>query len=82
MKDNMKRAPFSTQIDLSKFKMQDFSKATEEEKRQQEVMGESTTFLKDGLRRLRYGLYNSFNFTYSGDPFSTKDCSLRICRYR
>ena len=53
MRDDMKRAPFSTQIDLSRFKMQDFAKATEEEKRQQEVMGESTTFLKDGLRRLR-----------------------------
>ena len=53
MREDMKRAPFSTQIDLSKFKMQDFAKATEEEKRQQEVMGESTTFLKDGLRRLR-----------------------------
>ena len=53
MKENMKRAPFSTQIDLSKFKMTDFEKATEEEKRQQDVMGESTTFFKDGMRRLR-----------------------------
>ena len=53
MKDNMKRAPFSTQIDLSKFNMKDFAKASDEEKRQQEVMGESTTFLKDGLKRLR-----------------------------
>ena len=44
MKDNMKRAPFSTQIDLSKFDMKDFAKASDEEKRQQEVMGESTTF--------------------------------------
>ena len=26
MKDNMKRAPFSTQIDLSKFDMKDFAK--------------------------------------------------------
>ena len=47
MKDNMKRAPFSTQIDLSKFDMKDFAKASDEEKRQQEVMGESTTFLKE-----------------------------------
>ena len=38
MKDNMKRAPFSTQIDLSKFDMKDFAKASDEEKRQQEVM--------------------------------------------
>ena len=53
MREDMKKAPFSTQIDLSKFKMQDFTKATEDEKRQQEVMGESTTFLKDGFRRLR-----------------------------
>ena len=40
MKDNMKRAPFSTQIDLSKFDMKVFfAKASDEEKRQQEVMG-------------------------------------------
>ena len=30
MRDDMKRAPVSTQIDLSRFKMQDFAKATEE----------------------------------------------------
>lgn len=53
MKENMKKAPFSTQIDLSKFNMNDFTKATDDEKRQQEVMGESTTFFKDGMRRLR-----------------------------
>lgn len=53
MADNLKRAPFSAQVDLSKFNMSDFEKATEEEKRQQEVMGESTTFFKDGMRRLR-----------------------------
>lgn len=53
MKDDMKKAPLSAQIDLSKFNMKDFTKATEEEKRQQEVMGESTTFFKDGMRRLR-----------------------------
>ena len=53
MKDNFKKAPFSAQIDLSKFSMQDFEKATDEEKRQQDVMGESTTFFKDGMRRLR-----------------------------
>ena len=33
--------------------MKDFAKASDEEKRQQEVMGESTTFFKDGLKRLR-----------------------------
>lgn len=38
---------FSAQIDLSKFE-----KATEEEKRQQDVMSESTTFFKDGMRKL------------------------------
>lgn len=37
----------STQIDLSKFRL-----ATEEEKRQQDVMSESVTFFKDGMRRL------------------------------
>lgn len=35
------------QLDLSKFE-----KATDEEKRQQDVMSESTTFFKDGMRRL------------------------------
>lgn len=53
MKENFKKAPFSAQIDLSKFSMQDFEKATDEEKKQQDVMGESTTFFKDGMRRLR-----------------------------
>ena len=53
MNESLKRAPFSTQIDLSKFSTENFKKATEEEKRQQDIMGESTTFLKDGLRRLR-----------------------------
>ena len=38
---------FSTQINLAKFE-----KATEEEKRQQDVMSESTTFFKDGIRKL------------------------------
>lgn len=42
-----KKQIFSAQIDLRKFE-----KATEEEKRQQDVMSESTTFLKDGLRKL------------------------------
>lgn len=42
-----KRNVFSAQIDLSKFE-----KATEEEKRQQDVMSESTTFFKDGMRKL------------------------------
>ena len=53
MNENLKKAPFSAQINLSKFNMQDFEKATDEEKRQQEVMGESTTFFKDSMRRLR-----------------------------
>ena len=30
----------------------DFEKATDEEKKQQDVMGESTTFFKDGMKRL------------------------------
>ena len=53
MSANFKKAPLSAQIDLSKFSSADFVKATEEEKRQQDVMGESTTFFKDGMRRLR-----------------------------
>lgn len=42
-----KKNMFSTQIDVSKFE-----KATEEEKRQQDVMSESTTFFKDGMKKL------------------------------
>ena len=47
-----KRQFLSAQIDLSKLNKNDFEQATEEEKRQQDVMGESTTFFKDGMRRL------------------------------
>ena len=42
-----KKNPLSLQIDLSKFE-----KATDEEKKQQDVMSESTTFFKDGMRKL------------------------------
>ena len=42
-----KKNIFSTQIDISKFEP-----ATDEEKRQQDVMSKSTTFFKDGMRRL------------------------------
>ncbi len=44
---NLKKNPFSLQIDPAKFE-----KATDDEKRQQDVMAESTTFFKDGMRRL------------------------------
>ena len=43
-----KKSPLSFQIDLKKFE-----KATDEEKKQQEVMSESTSFLKDGMRKLK-----------------------------
>ena len=42
-----KKAPLSVQLDLSRFEP-----ATEEEKRQQDVMSKSTTFFRDGMRRL------------------------------
>lgn len=42
-----KKNILSAQIDLSKFE-----KATDEEKKQQDVMSESTTFFKDGMRKL------------------------------
>ena len=42
-----KKSPLSFQIDLKKFE-----KATEEEKKQQEVMSESVSFFKDGMRKL------------------------------
>ena len=48
-----KRQFLSAQVDLSKFNDSNFAKATDEEKKQQDVMGESTTFFKDGMRRLR-----------------------------
>lgn len=49
----MKRQFLSAQVDLSKFSQANFEAATDEEKKQQDVMGESTTFFKDGMRRLR-----------------------------
>ena len=52
----MKRSFLSAQVDVSKFNASNFEKATDEEKRQQDVMGESTTFFKDGMRRLRKNL--------------------------
>ena len=42
-----KKRPFSLQIDVAKFEQ-----ATDEEKAQQEVMRESTTFFRDGMRKL------------------------------
>ncbi|MBQ9065275.1 MAG: ABC transporter permease [Blautia sp.] len=39
--------PLSLQIDVSRFE-----KATDDEKKQQDVMSESTTFFKDGMRKL------------------------------
>ena len=42
-----KKQVLSSQIDLSKFE-----KATEDEKRQQDVMSQSTSFFKDGMRKL------------------------------
>ena len=48
-KDKMPKKNFlSMQLDLSKFEF-----ATDEEKQQQDRMRESTSFLRDGLRRLR-----------------------------
>ena len=41
------KSPFSFQIDLKKFE-----KATDDEKRQQDVMSESVSFFKDGMRKL------------------------------
>jgi len=43
-----KKNKLSLQIDLSKFEP-----ATEEEKKQQDVMSKSSTFFKDGMRKLR-----------------------------
>ncbi len=42
-----KKKLLSMQLDLAKF-----APATEEEKRQQEVMGKSTTFFRDGMKKL------------------------------
>ena len=42
-----KKYALSMQLDLSKFE-----KATEDEKKQQDVMSESTTFFKDGMKKL------------------------------
>ena len=44
--DLPKKSILSSQIDISKF-----APATDEEKRQTDVMSESVTFFKDGMRR-------------------------------
>lgn len=41
------KGPLSLQVDLQRFE-----KASDEEKRQQDVMSESTTFFRDGMRKL------------------------------
>lgn len=53
-KNSLKKNPLSAQIDLSKFNFDEssFEKATDEEKRQQDVRSESTTFFKDGMKKL------------------------------
>ena len=48
-----KKQLLSAQVDLSKFNDKNFEKATDDEKKQQDVMGESTTFFKDGMKRLK-----------------------------
>ena len=50
--DYPKKNPLSAQINLSRFSAENFAPATEEEKRQQDVMSASTTFFKDGMRKL------------------------------
>ena len=50
--DLPKKNPLSMQLDLSKFSPESFAPATDEEKQQQDVMSESTTFFKDGMRKL------------------------------
>ena len=54
MKDDnsLRKNPLSMQLDLSQYDASSFELATDEEKRQQDVMGESTTFFKDGMRKL------------------------------
>ena len=47
-----KKSLLSAQVDLSKFSTEDFEPASASDKAQQEVMGESVTFFKDGCRRL------------------------------
>lgn len=47
-----KKNPLSMQLNLNKFTAESFRPATDEEKRQQDVMSESTTFFKDGMRKL------------------------------
>lgn len=47
MNDMPKKNPLSMQLNLKKFEP-----ATDEEKRQQDVMGKSSTFFRDGMRKL------------------------------
>ena len=68
-----KKNPLSFQIDLNKFE-----KATDEEKRQQEVMSESSTFFKDGMKKLMKKLRNHVNREPENDFGMEDQSSLNL----
>lgn len=81
-----KRQILSAQIDLSKFNKGDFIKATEEEKKQQDVMGESTTFFKDGMKTSEKESAGNGKYCDSGsdsgtDHYCTVFCTIQLFGY-
>ena len=78
-----KKSLLSAQVDLSKFDSSYFRAATEEEKKQQDVMSESTTFFKDGIRRLKKepvgnGKSGSADLNIVNYYHSTTHCALQL----
>ena len=71
-----KKSPLSFQIDLKKFE-----KATDDEKKQQDVMSESTSFFKDGMRKTQkkpagYGKYRGIGSDHGYDLYRTAHCTI------
>ena len=78
------RQILSAQVDLSKFNKANFEKATDEEKKQQDVMGESTTFFKDGMTPAQesacHGKYHRTGIDSSDHHHRTAYMSLQVFR--
>ena len=73
-----KKNPFSAQMDLSKFE-----KASEEEKKQQDVMAQSSTFFRDGMKKLlrnplalRSGISSHSDFCHRADDHYPQNGAL------
>ena len=56
-----------------------FEKATDEEKKQADVMAESTTFFKDGMRRLMRNPFGGLLYGSVGPCIGSHHCDTKSC---